>query len=274
MKYAIHIVLSFLTATVLLPACEQEDVASLDSKTAVVEGYLYAGQVADSIRITQSFAYSRTDSTLITLDGLSVVLEDGSQSHPLSSAGNGYYRNPNLAIASGRTYRMAFTWQGETVSAETFVPAKKEAAISATEIEMSKISAGAPPVFGGGQFQPVEVSWNNSEGDYYYVVIRNLEDNPEYINDRFPAGGERHPFLFISRPQIMDFYAINPMRGLTQFGRHEVIVFRVNPEYAALYELTGGSSLSITQPPSNVKNGLGILTGVSSDTLRLNVKKI
>ena len=33
------------------------------------------------------------------------------------------------------------------------------------------------------------------------------------------------------------------MRHLTQFGTYQIIVFRVNPEYAALYESSGNSTL-------------------------------
>lgn len=38
---------------------------------------------------------------------------------------------------------------------------------------------------------------------------------------------------------------------------------------AALYKTSGNTSLSLSQPPSNVKNGLGIFTGVASDRLFL-----
>jgi len=40
-----------------------------------------------------------------------------------------------------------------------------------------------------------------------------------------------------------------------------------------LYETAGTSSISIASPPSNIENGLGIFTGVSSDTVYLEVIK-
>ena len=79
---------------------------------------------------------------------------------------------------------------------------------------------------------------------------------------------------FISEPLISDFYAIRTQRELLQFGTYQIIVFRVNPEYAALYESSSNSTLSLEEPPSNIVNGLGIFTGVSSDTLYLEVIKI
>lgn len=38
---------------------------------------------------------------------------------------------------------------------------------------------------GGGfiQIDLIEVSWDNFEGDYYYVLIENFEINLEYVND-------------------------------------------------------------------------------------------
>ena len=109
-----------------------------------------------------------------------------------------------------------------------------------------------------------------------YVVIENIEDNPEFVNDllaEFQANGNARRFFQITEPEISDFYAINALRDLTQFGTYRIIVYRVNPEYAALYETAGTSSISIASPPSNIENGLGIFTGVSSDTVYLEVIK-
>jgi len=42
---------------------------------------------------------------------------------------------------------------------------------------------------------------------------------------------------------------------------HQIIVYRVNPEYAALYQNSGNSTLSLEEPPTNIENGNGIFTG-------------
>ena len=102
-----------------------------------------------------------------------------------------------------------------------------------------------------------------------------MEDDPTYINEilqqRLEENGALGRFMRISEPGIMDFYPINPQRDLQQFGDHRVIVYRVNPEYAALYESASNSSLNISEPPTNINNGLGIFTGISSDTLFFKV---
>ncbi len=259
-------------------ACEKQSIENIENKTAVVEGYLVAGQPIGSIKITQSFSYSQLDTNTIVLDGLDVTLLESTNQYPLISQGNGLYENSEVLIQQDKNYRLEFVWEGKSVSAETYIPLKKEAGLSLDEVELPKVEFGTFGGFGAGTTDPVEITWDNSEGEYYYIVIKNIETNPEYVNENVAAAiaaneGETR-FSLITEPKISDSYSINTRRELTQYGTHQVIVFRVNPEYATLYESAGNSTLSLEQPPTNVENGLGIFTGVSSDTLYLEVNKI
>ncbi|MCB0631115.1 MAG: DUF4249 family protein [Lewinella sp.] len=276
---AAYLYSTFIVLVLLFSACQRDSIADIDTKTAVVKAYLFAGQQVDSFQVTQSYSYAQQDTNLITLDDLDITITKDQEAFPLFPRGEGIYENPDLVIEPGQVYQMDFDWQGETISAETYIPETREAVISTTEIEMEKVDFSGG--FGGGPgiqpetVDPVDISWENPEGDYYYVVIRNIEDDPEEIIE-LPENvdfGDRRRFFFISEPEIMDVYTIDPRRSLTQFGTHQIIVYRVNPEYAALYETSGNSSLSLVQPPSNIVNGLGIFTGVSSDTVYLEVTK-
>lgn len=260
----------------LLFACEQESVGTTETFTPVVEAYIYAGLPVDSIRITQSISYAQEDSSAFTLDDLSPLLSDGTNSYLLTSIGNGYYQNLDLIIEAETSYQLSFEYKDKQIQAVTYIPGEKLAQISAEEVEMEKIEAGSFP--GPGAFEPIDpidISWDNPEGDYYYVLITNTEDNPTYINEilrqRLEETGDLERFRRISEPDIMDFYPINPQRDLQQFGEHRVIVYRVNAEYAALYESSSNSTLNISEPPSNITHGLGIFTGLNSDTLYFNV---
>ncbi len=270
----------FLFAIALLfPSCEQESIDTIDLKTAVLEGYIFAGQGVDSIRITQSYSYSREDTTLIVLDDLEVSMSNEQYSAILEPARNGYYQNPEFVIQSDKVYTIQFTHENKTVFAQTYVPLKRDVSISTEVIEMEQIEGGFGPGNITNQPDPIEISWDNPEGDYYYVLLENMEEEPEYINLAIQQfleqnGEEIRRFSFITQPQITDFHSVNTRRDIQQFGLYRVIVFRVNPEYAALYESSGSSSLSLEEPPSNVENGLGIFTGVSSDTVYFEVKKI
>ena len=256
----------------LIVSCNQENIEQTETKTTIVEGYLYAGNTIDSLKVTQSYSYGQVEEEVITIDDLNITITDDNSQFELTSIGNGFYQNSNLVVEAGKTYELEFERDGETISAETYVPENNAISISTTEVELEQIQAGVFPIGGINIPDPVEVSWNNDDGDYYYVLIKNIETNPEYVNENIAQFGGQ--FLFITEPQISDFYAIRTRQELTQYGTYQIIVFRVNPEYAALYESSGNSTLSLEEPPSNIVNGLGIFTGVSSDTLYLEVTKI
>lgn len=262
----------------IINACTEESSVILDTQTAVVEAYLFAGQPVGAVRIVQSYSYARENADLITLNELEVQISDGQQTYDLDHSTEGIYQNPDFIPQSGATYVLTFDHNGKTVRSETYVPQKRTISISKASVRLEKITDINDLIengFGGNQ-DAIEVMWDNSEGDYYYVVIENIEDNPEFVNDllaEFQANGNARPFFQITEPEISDFYAINALRDLTQFGTYRIIVYRVNPEYAALYETAGTSSISIASPPSNIENGLGIFTGVSSDTVYLEVIK-
>ena len=268
-----------LVFSLLIAACTQQNNLALETETPVVQAYLFAGQPVDSISIQQSFSYTRANTDLTALDDLALQISDGREIFSLTHNGGGIYQNRELLPKSGQNYTLTFEYNGTTVSSETFIPQKRAVTITKTTVELEKITTtGGFGGFGGGAAQEtIEITWDNAEGDYYYVVIENIEDNPEFVNDffaEFEANGFSRRLFQITEPRITDFHPINSRRDLTQFGTYQIIVYRVNPEYAALYETAGSSSVTIAEPPSNIENGLGIFTGVSSDTIYLEVEKI
>ena len=256
----------------LLLACEKQNTEDIESKTTVVEGYLHAGKTIDSLRITQSLSLAVVD-TIITLDDLVVNISDSNNQYALNSIGNGIYQNTELLIENDNNYRLEIERDGAVISAETYIPNKKEAQISLTEVELPKIELNGTIGIPTGSFNTVEITWDNNEGDYYYISIRNIEVNPEIVNENDAANDELSRRFTISEPKISNFYAIFPRREFSHYGTHQIIVYRVNPEYAALYESSGNSTLSLEEPPTNIENGFGIFTGASSDTLYLEVVK-
>lgn len=274
--FSIKDLLIIISSLLILIGCEQESVGTRETFTPVIEAYIYAGLPIDSVRITQSISYAQSDSNAFNLDNLSPVISDGTDTYLLQSIGNGYYQNLDLIIQAETSYQLSFEYKDKQIRAVTYIPAEKPAQISMDRIEMERIEAGSFPNPGALEpVDPIDISWDNSEGDFYYVLISNLEDDPSYINEflrqRLEENGLSGRFMRISEPGIMDFYPINPQRDLQQFGEHRVIVFRVNPEYAALYESSSSSTLNISEPPTNISNGLGIFTGLNSDTLYFDV---
>jgi hypothetical protein len=66
-----------------------------------------------------------------------------------------------------------------------------------------------------------------------------------------------------------------PRRQLAFYGDYKLTLYRINDEYVnLLYSGTDQSTLSITEPQTNVKNGLGIFTGINLDVIYFKVIKI
>jgi hypothetical protein len=58
-----------------------------------------------------------------------------------------------------------------------------------------------------------------------------------------------------------------------QYGRHRAKIYRVNQEYADLYESREQDSRNLNEPLTNVKNGLGVFTAVTCDSIFFKVLK-
>jgi hypothetical protein len=55
-------------------------------------------------------------------------------------------------------------------------------------------------------------------------------------------------------------------------GNYQVILLHVTKEYIDATTVSGGSSLSLTNPSTNITNGLGVFTAMQADTVNLNVR--
>ena len=100
----------------IFSSCEQDTIATLETRTAVVDAYLYAGQTIDSVQISQSFSYSRQDTTIITLNDLQVTLDDGFNTFDLTNIGDGFYVNQSVTIEEGLNYTLNFEFDGKLIS--------------------------------------------------------------------------------------------------------------------------------------------------------------
>ncbi|MEM7654867.1 MAG: DUF4249 family protein [Bacteroidota bacterium] len=269
---------SLLLSLLLMPACNVED-RELLTDTVIVSGYLYAGLPLDSLRITVANSYSGNTDSLQTLNELVVELATEGESWVLEPFGAGYYRQIEGIVEEGKTYQLSFTHQGERITASTFVPVSKSIEVSVDEIFMEQITGGFGGGLGGTIPDPIEVSWENEGGEYFFVLVENQESEPDYINlllaDRLAAEGiDLTSFRALSEPEITDLYTIDTRRSIQQYGTYRVIVYHVNPAYAALYQSSSNTSLSLVTPPSNIEGGLGIFTGVSGDTAFFDVRQL
>ena len=248
---------------------------------AVVEGFLYANSPVEDIHVSRMIPFGSDSTTNFAINDLSITLNDGEKDFLLSpSAGDsGYYHYPgnDLMIQEGKTYRLNFSFNGEEIQAETQVPSPPLGIkLSTQSVEIQQIDFDA--IFSGGgrpnfnEIDPIEISWDNPEQSFYYVLIENIDSNPEdIIVGELPFG--RPNFNFITEPTEESNFFLLP-QTLEQFGTHRVVLFKVNSEYVDLYENASQDSRNLNEPLSNVENGLGVFTSFNSDTLYLEVNKL
>ncbi|WKN43385.1 DUF4249 family protein [Tunicatimonas pelagia] len=270
-KYAIGLIL--LT---IFSACEEVPEFQIGESAPVVQAYLYAGEPIDDVRLTELVPFvSDVEEVPVITNAEIIIISEGNR-YSLSPAseleGTYRYEGDDLAITSGNTYGLEFTYQGELATAETTVPfPPEETQISQPEISVPQILTRRDLLQIRDSFsETIDVTWDNNEGEYYYVLIENLEESPEAIdvNNSLPR-----QFSFVSEPTQENIFPLRLFVHYQQYGLHRVRLFRVNEEYANLYESLEQDSRNLNEPFSNVRNGLGIFTGFAYDAVYFEVKK-
>ncbi|MFK7922320.1 MAG: DUF4249 family protein [Bacteroidia bacterium] len=261
----------------LCTACTQPNTVIEFESAIVVQGYLYAGQTVKGIELSALIPFGADSSIIPDWDQMAVEIIHQAESFPLSqrTSGSGIFdeASETLSILEGETYLLQINYHEEILSASTTVPPKPNSLqISENVMERTQIdfSQGQGPGGGGGgqaQTDPLEVSWDNPLADYFFLLVENVENNPDpiFLNTPF----ERN-FRFINEPTQSAIDIVQPQM-IEFFGTHQVVLFRVDEDYASLYENREQDSRSLNEPFTNIENGLGIFTAVNSDTLYFEV---
>jgi hypothetical protein len=249
----------------IVSACTKEKTVN-GALEAVVEGYLMDDQPVE-IKISKESITGTIDS-LEPITGLSVVVINNGIAYPLNDAGNGLYQNSSLTARQGETYELQFEYNNEKVSAVTKVPEKP----SGFQGSATTLTAPLPPSPGTipTRPDPVTFTWSNPSNDYHLMLVRYIGTDSTEINTGGAIRLGRGTFR--TEPTQLNTQDVMPMQ-FKYYGLHEVLLYRILPEYAALYEDNGTNSNNLTDPPGNIVNGQGIFTGVTvADKLYLTLE--
>lgn len=258
----------------LMAGCESDSVINGETPLLVVEAYLFAGQPVTHIRLSESYGIAFKDSTAPPVNTAQVSLIRDGNRYPLEiAAGDSgwyHYTGPQLNIAENDFFLLEIEYQGEVVTAETTVPsAPYGLVLDDSTLEVADFSDFIP----GGDFDPqstmLTLEWTGEENALYYVVIENLEEDPEEIGENGIFMG-KGPGRFITEPNPLNHYRIGVM-AVTHFGRHRAQVFRVNQEYADLYQSRQQDTRDLNEPATNIDGGLGIFSAFNSATVLFTV---
>ena len=246
----------------------------------VVEAYLIPGApISLSVHTEIPYSADSLANKEKPLDGLKITITGPKGSINLVSKGNGLYVSQSVfPIIVGGQYSLKFDYLGKQVSAMTQIPTKPlKFASNKTFItrQAIDISAGGRPQggFGGGANvdNNVLLTWENTTNDYYMSIIETLESNPVEII-KFPVDPTRvRPNIRFRNQPVQGNSAEIRSQSFQYFGQHALILFKLNPDYVALYQRNGNTTQNISTPPTTITNGLGIFTGINADTLKIKV---
>jgi hypothetical protein len=199
------------------------------------------------------------------IPGLNVTI-NGNQ---LTEIDTGIYKLqlPQLKVVAGTTYNLQFEYGGNVVSSQTIIPdAPIDFKASASFLYTDRIPAGS---FGHPTMtDPIELTWSNPDGSYYYLMVKYLEDTPDYINANMASSDFQ--FVQSSAPTQESTYRLD-QRNLTCFGTYRIILYKVTSEFNDVFTKNGTNSNNLVNPNTNITNGFGVFTGMNSDTLYMEV---
>ena len=265
-----HLAISL--AACALSACDSTSTEPTTTDLVVVEAFLFAGEPIDDIRLTETILLSDTIDAPPINDAQVVLVKNGLSYSLIATGDSGYYEYPgnDLAVEAGDSFGIEITYLGAVATGETVVPnAPVGVGIDRDTLWVPEFGIG----MGGGGFNredsQLAASWQNPNQLLHYVVIESLEDGAEsIIPDGFRKFSGR--FRLVAEPTKNDYHFID-MRALRDLGRHVARVYRVNGEYAQLYENRTQDSRDLNEPPSNIHGGLGVFSAFNSDSVAFEV---
>ena len=263
---AVHLVYIMIILS-YVSGCSEDSLLSPSVDQVVIEGYLYAGEPVDDIRLTKTLPLGRED-IAPPVNNATVYLLKNSIRYDLSSVsgGEGYYQytENDLTVDAGDEFELFVEYGGNVASGKTVVPP------APGNILLSSNVISVPTEFYPGETNienenyRIDISWEENTSALFFVAVENLEYDPDPIEfsfGKFDMGESGRRFL--SAPRNTNEFSIT-FRNLNFYGEHRIRVYRVNQEYADLYTSRQQDSRDLNEPLTNISNGLGVFSAFNS----------
>jgi hypothetical protein len=234
----------------------------------VVQAFLYAHEPVTDVRVTTTYDIGGDSTQSRPVSDAQVVLVRRGIVYPLvpsDSAGYYHYAGTDLDVAEGDTFDLEVRALGVTATARTVVPPRPASlALSSSTIIAPTPGApgGTPPSFDSLR---IVVRWTRVDGAYHYAVVESIDPDAAAIERPFAIR------RFTSPPTRADSLFVDA-RGLNYYGVHRLVLYRVNDEYAALYETRQQDTRDLNEPRTNIIGALGIFSAFSGDSASFTVK--
>lgn len=244
----------------------------------VIEGFVFAGEPVDNIKIKEQIGIDQPDSIEKLITTASVVLIQGSKEYVLQYEDGKYkYLGSDLNIVSGDELRLEATVGDRSAYAETVVPEPTSGLTlsdSQVVVPILILSFGLQDKLTSLFFNArLTARWDNPDDALHFIVIEPVVNEYDSI---FPSGFPQSAtdflsgFKFAPRALEVDTFSIIGIAFET-YGRHRAKVYKVNQEYADLFSNPEQDSRDLTSPPTNVVNGFGIFSAFAADSVFFDI---
>lgn len=271
--------LLIILVSIALVSCEEEQIGS---DSFVVEGFVYAGSPISGINIKSTVPFDAVSVPGQPIPNAQVSVEYNGEVLPLffNQVTQRYDGPEDLIVEPGAELILNLQVGEQTASSNTVVPdypvglTTSIPKIIIPEIELSRdLRQVLTDLF---QEARLDIRWSNEAEDYHFLVIEpsDTTNTEPLFNDDIPSnvGTFFDNFRLVSEPSRDSTYTVVGL-SLQNYGSYRAILYRINQEYADLYADQLQDSRNLNEPPTNVENGLGIFTGISSDTVLFEISK-
>lgn len=249
----------------------------LDPDTFVIQAFLFTGEPVAAVSVTGVLPID-AESTEVPepiSDARITLIKDGVRYDLVPTPGEaGKYDYPgdDLAVAVGDFFQLEARHGNRTATAETVVPSPPTGlTLSVDSLIVPEFGGGfgSRGGGGGGLAAGVTARWSNPSSELHFVVIDNVETDPEILptTEIFSRLAPR----IVQRPTAADSSIVR-LLVLTHFGNHRLKLYRINDEYADLYEGLNQDSRDLNEPPSNIHGALGVFSAFSADSTFFEVR--
>jgi len=257
----------------ILVTCTEDSPISPESDLIVVRSYIYAGEPVYDIQLTSTLPLGSEETKAPPINDASVSLIKNGQQYDLvlSEGDSGYYHydGNELTVEAGDQFTIQVNYKDQQIYGSTNVPeAPVNVTISSTTImfpdfdtiwELRQQGISMDSI---RKSMTLTVNREQVSDALYYILVENIDANPLAVESRF---GDR-PNQFISQPIAAIEYTVNAMM-MTHLGKHRVKVYRVNQEYADLYQSRKQDSRDLNEPLTNIVNELGVFSAFNSESV-------
>jgi hypothetical protein len=272
-KIIIHMLLLWL-----ISSCNP--VPEPEANNYVVEAYVYSGEPVNEITIKSLVPLSEPEGESEIIVNAAVTLMKNGVKYELtynSSTRKYQYIEFDLEIFPEDVLDIEIDVNGRIATANTIVPTVP------VDIKISKTEMIIPEINGIGDFingdpladAELTVDWSNPDNELHYAVV---EFRSNLLKPILPGSiqevvdGILEDFAIITVPSTDTVLTVSGAL-LPSYGPYVVKIYKVNQEYADLYESETQDSRDLNDPPSNLINAQGIFSAFASDSVSFEVIK-